>query len=220
MDILAFSPHPDDVELGAAGFLFEMRKKGYTTGVIDVTEGEMGSAATAATRIEESKKAAEMLDLEVRENLNLGDGKLTDFYKTREIVAGVIREYKPRVVLAPYFEDRHPDHAACSRIVNHALLYARLQKLGEPHYVDHLYYYLLNTPFAPTFIVDITASFEKKMEVLQCYQSQFESGFPYLKEYIPHVTAKAAYYGSLINTAYGEPFLVEGFLKVCDPVTI
>jgi bacillithiol biosynthesis deacetylase BshB1 len=220
MDILAFSPHPDDAELGAGGFLFEMRKKGYTTGIIDLTQGEMSSTATVETRLSESKKAAKILDLDLRENLNLEDGKLADSYETREKVAEVLREYKPRVVLAPYFRDRHPDHAACSSIVKYALLYARLKKLGEPHYVDHLYYYLLNTPFDPTFIVDITSSFDKKIEALTCYHSQFEPDFPYLKDYIPHVAARASYYGSLITVKFGEPFLVEGFLKVRDPVTI
>ncbi len=220
MDILAFSPHPDDAELGAAGFLLEMKKKRYTTGIVDLTEGEMSSTASAETRISESKKAAQLLDLEVRENLKLGDSKLTDFHKTRLKVADVIREYKPRVVLAPYYEDRHPDHVACSFIVKHALVYARLKKLGEPHYVDHLYYYLLNTSFDPTFIVDITASFERKMDVLSCYSSQFVSELPYLKDYMPNVKTKALYYGSLIRVEYGEPFLVEGFLKVSDPITV
>ncbi len=220
MDILVFSPHPDDAELGAAGFLLEMRKKGYTTGIVDLTEGEMSSTTAAETRVTESKKAAQLLDLEVRENLKLGDGKLTDFYQTRVKVAELIREYTPTVVLAPYFEDRHPDHVACSRIVKHALVYARLKKLGEPHYVDHLYYYLLNTPFDPTFIVDISSSFEQKMDVLACYQSQFITDLPFLRDYVPQVKTKASYYGSLIQTAYGEPFLVEGFLKVSDPVHI
>jgi LmbE family N-acetylglucosaminyl deacetylase len=123
-------------------------------------------------------------------------------------------------VLAPFGEDRHPDHSACSAIVKHALVYARLKKLGAPHYVTHLLYYLLNQPFTPTFIVDITPSFEKKIEVLSCYQSQFSSNLPYLKNYLPQMRAKAAYYGSLIKVKYGEPFLVEGFLKVSDPLNI
>lgn len=218
MDILVFSPHPDDAELGAAGFLLEMKKKGYTTGIIDLTAGEMSSTATGETRISESEKAAELLDLDVRENLKLQDCALTDSYETRLEVADVIQKYTPRVVLAPYWKDRHPDHVACSFIVKHALVYARLKKRGEPHYVNSLYYYLLNTPFDPTFIVDITGSFDKKIEVLSCYYSQFESDFPYLRDYIPHVTAKALYYGSLINVRYGEPFLVEGFLRLSDPV--
>ncbi len=218
MDILVFSPHPDDAELGAAGFLLEMKKKRYTTGIVDLTAGEMSSTATGETRISESRKAAELLDLDVRENLRFQDCALTDSYETRLKVADVIQKYTPRVVLAPYSKDRHPDHAACSFIVKHALLYARLKKRGEPHYVDSLYYYLLNTPFDPTFIVDITGSFDKKIEVLSCYCSQFESDFPYLRDYIPHVTAKALYYGSLIKVRYGEPFLVEGFLRLSDLV--
>lgn len=220
MDILVFSPHPDDAELGTGGFLLKMRKKGYNTGIIDLTRGEMSSTASAETRVSESRKAAELLDLEVRENMDLGDGKLTDFYKTRKKVADIIREYTPSVVLAPYHTDRHPDHAACSSIVKHAVVYARLKKLGEPHYVKSVYYYLLNTPFDPTFIVDISDSFAEKMDVLSCYTSQFESDHPYLKKYLPHIKAKAAFYGSLINVKYGEPFSVEGFLKVCDPVNI
>lgn len=220
MDILAFSPHPDDAELGAAGFLLEMRKKGYTTGIVDLTEGEMSSTASAETRIAESKKAARLLDLDVRENLKLGDCKVIDSYMTRIAVAAVIREYRPQIVLVPYYKDRHPDHVACSHTVTNALVYARLKKMGTPHYVKTLYYYLLNTPFDPTFIVDITESFDKKIEVLSCYQSQFNTDFPHLKDYVPHVTAKASYYGSLINVLYGEPFLVEGFLKVSDPLTL
>ena len=220
IDILAFSPHPDDAELGAAGFLLEMKKKGYTTGIIDLTKGEMSSTASAETRISESKKAAQILDLEVRENLNMGDSKLTDMHKPRLEVAHVIREYKPRVVLAPYWNDRHPDHGACSLMVKYAVLYARLKKLGEPHIVDHLYYYMLNSLFNPTFIIDISQSFQKKIDVLTCYSSQFETDAPYLAEYVPHATAKALYYGSLIHCKYGEPFLAEGFLRVSDPLTL
>jgi bacillithiol biosynthesis deacetylase BshB1 len=218
MDILVFSPHPDDAELGAAGFLLEMRRKGYSTGIVDLTEGEMSSTASAATRITESKKAAQILDLDVRENLKLGDCKVTDSYTARMAVADIIREYKPKIVLTCYYKDRHPDHVACSRIVTNALVYARLRKMGNPHYVTAVYYYLLNTPFDPTYIMDITESFDKKIEALSCYQSQFNTDFPHLKDYIPHVTAKASYYGSLINVLYGEPFLIEGFLKVSDPL--
>jgi len=220
MDILAFSPHPDDAELGTGGFLLEMRARGYSTGIIDLTEGELSSTASREIRLEESKQASRLLDLEVRENLKLGDGKLTDHYQARLKLAEVIREYAPTLVLAPYHEDRHPDHSACSVLVKHALVYARLEKLGTPHYVTHLFYYLLNQPFSPSFIVDITPSFEKKMEVLSCYQSQFSSNLPFLRDYLPQVRIKAAYYGSLINTGYGEPFLAEGFLKVSDPLNI
>lgn len=220
MDILAFSPHPDDAELGTGGFLLEMRARGYSTGIIDLTEGELSSTASRETRLEESKQASRLLDLEVRENLKLGDGKLTDHYQTRMKLAEVICEYGPTIVLAPYHEDRHPDHSACSALVKHALFYARLEKLGTPHYVRNLFYYMLNRPFDPTFIFDITSSFERKMEVLSCYQSQFSSNLPFLRDYLPQVRAKGSYYGSLIQTGYGEPFLVEGFLKVSDPLNI
>ncbi len=220
MDVLVVSPHPDDAELGAGGFLLEMRKKGYTTSVVDLTQGEMGSASSPEVRLSESEKAAKILGLEVRKNLNLGDCRLQDSYETRIKVADIVRELKPKVVLAPYFEDRHPDHVACSYIMKNAVVYARMRKLGEPHYVQNLFYYLLNTPFEPTFIIDITSSFEEKIRALQCYTSQFQSEVPYLRDYIPHVKAKASYYGSLINTEYGEPFRVEGFLKVDDPITL
>ncbi|MBU7015175.1 MAG: bacillithiol biosynthesis deacetylase BshB1 [Theionarchaea archaeon] len=218
MDVLAFSPHPDDAELGTGGFLLEMRKKGYTTGIVDLTAGELSSAATAEIRAAESEEASRLLDLEVRETMNFRDGSLTDSFDSRLQVAEIIRRYKPRVVLAPYHEDRHPDHVACSLTVKSAVLYARLKKLGEPHYLTHLYYYMLNTPFAPTFIMDISHSFEKKMEVLSCYRSQFGAEIPLLKDYIPHARTKASYYGSLVSVAYGEPFGIEGFLKVSDPV--
>jgi bacillithiol biosynthesis deacetylase BshB1 len=220
VDILAFSPHPDDAELGCAGFLLEMKKKGYTTGIIDLTQGEMGSTASVETRLRESQKAATYLDLDIRKNLNLGDCHLTDSYETRTTVAATLKALTPSLVLAPFYKDRHPDHHACSLIVKHALVYARLKKLGNPHYVTYLFYYLLNTPFTPTFIMDITASFNKKIEVLSLYSSQFSSNYPLLKDYIPHTTAKALYYGSLINVQYGEPFQVEGFLKVSDPLNL
>ena len=220
IDILAFSPHPDDAELGAGGFLLEMRNKGYTTGIIDLTKGEMGSTASSEVRLDESKKAAELLDLTIRYNANLGDCRVTDSYENRLAVANILRKYKPKIVLAPYFEDRHPDHVYSSLLVKHALVYARLKKLGEPHYVTSLFYYMLNTPFEPTFIVDITASFDRKIEVLSCYTTQFSTDFPYLKDYIPHIAAKAVYYGSLIQAKYGEPFRVEGFLRISDPITL
>ncbi|MBU7019194.1 MAG: bacillithiol biosynthesis deacetylase BshB1 [Theionarchaea archaeon] len=220
VDVLAFSPHPDDAELGCGGFLLEMKKKGYRTGIIDLTQGEMGSTASAETRLRESQKAATHLELDVRSNLNLGDCHLTDSYETRIKVAATLKKLTPSLVLAPFHKDRHPDHHACSLIVKHALVYARLKKLGNPHYITYLFYYLLNTPFTPTFIMDITASFNKKIEVLSLYTSQFSSEYPLLKEYIPHTTAKALYYGSLVNVQYGEPFQVEGFLKVNDPLNL
>lgn len=219
IDVLAFSPHPDDAELGAAGFLLDMKEK-YTTGIVDLTRGELSSTATPDVRLREAEKASLLLGLSVRRNVNLGDCHLFDTYETRVKVADLIREFKPRIILAPYGKDRHPDHAACSHIVKNALVLARLKKLGEPHYVSHLYYYLLNTPFHPSFIVDISRVFPQKMEVLSCYSSQFSADYPYLRDYLPHVEAKARYYGALIDADYGEPFLAEGFLKVRDPLTL
>ena len=229
LDLLAFAPHPDDVELGAGGLIAKMCSAGYKVGIIDMTRGEMASRGTEAERIEETEEASRIMGIDVRDNLDLGDGHLQDIYEQRIVIARKIREYRPKIVLAPYWEDRHPDHKAASALVKSGSFLAHLKKLDlgfEPHQVDKVIYYMLHSPFEPTFIVDISDFFEHKMRAIQAYSSQFtpsakrdENTYISQPEFLPGWELRAKYYGFLIGGDYGEPyFLLNGVVRIDDPI--
>ena len=145
LDILAFGAHPDDVELGASGTLVRAARGGARTGVITLTRGEMGSRGTVETRAAESAAAAAVMGLSHHEMLSLPDGRLSPDDESRQLVVREIREHRPRIVLLPYWEDRHPDHPATSRIVQEAAFLSGLKKLDtgqEPHRPAELVYYM------------------------------------------------------------------------------
>ncbi|MFQ5647599.1 MAG: bacillithiol biosynthesis deacetylase BshB1, partial [bacterium] len=159
IDILAIGAHPDDVELGAAGFLMKMKDLGYKTAVLDLTRGEMGSRGSADIRAREADAAAELMGLEERRSLDLRDSHLEITLENRHKLAKVIRELKPTFLIAPYFVDKHPDHGIAGRLVKLASFDARLKKLDlevEPHPVRKIFYFPCHQYFDPDFVVDIT----------------------------------------------------------------
>ncbi|NHJ39562.1 MAG: bacillithiol biosynthesis deacetylase BshB1 [Asgard group archaeon] len=212
LDVLVFGPHPDDAELGAGGAIIKAVNKGLKVGIIDLTGGEMGSHGTKEMRLKEADKASKILGVEFRENLGLPDGHLTFKLdkETNFLLANKIREYKPKIVLAPYWNDRHPDHIAASRIITNAIHYAKLAnvKLEHPIYeVNKIIYYEINGQFNPTFIMDISSEFNTKKRAIMTHESQFKE---FKKEYLPFpVEERCLYYGSLINVTYGEAFLIK-----------
>jgi len=177
VDILAFGVHPDDVEIGVGGILIKHGLEGYTTIVCDLTEAELSSNGTVAKRREEAALAAEILKVKERINLGLPDRGLTLSSEQIDMITEVIRKYRPSVVMAPYWDDRHPDHVTCGQMVKEAVFNAKLihNKLGkhEAHHVKHLYFYFINGWQKPDVVVDISDVYEEKIKALQAYQSQF-----------------------------------------------
>ena len=222
LDMLAVSPHPDDVELCCGGLIAKMIKKGYKVGIVDLTRGEMGTEGTAEIRLQEAKEAAEALGAEVRENLNLGDCRLVGSFDEGRRLAEVIRKYKPSILMAPYGDDNHPDHAAGRELCKKAALFSRLRRIEtehEVHRVRSIIYYMLHKEFEPTFIVDVTDSYEKKTEAIRAYQSQVRL----ISDYgglLRAIRIRDQLYGSRIGVEYGEPFLSDTPLKIDDPVAI
>ena len=225
VDILALAAHPDDVEQTCGGTLIRMAEKGYRTGIVDLTAGEMGTRGTPEQRIEESKQAAlEMLVAE-RHNLRLPDAKFENNFATKEKIAAKIRELRPRVVILPYWEARHPDHSRASQGAAEACFLAGLRKLdapGEPHRPEKILYSSSSADVRPSFVVDISAQLERRMRALFCYRSQYGAQaegaalFPEQEEAAERLRAAARHYGMLIHARYGEPFVVKEMLRVED----
>ena len=175
LDILAFSAHPDDVELFAGGTLAKMAALGHSTGVVDMTRGEFGTRGTPAQRKREGLKAAKILGLKVRENLGLTDGNVLVTAAARMKVVRMLRKYRPIVVLTHYWDDRHPDHVNTSRLVAEAAHHSGLGKLktGQArHRPQVILYFKLPANFIPTFVVDVSDYVEQRNAAIAAYGSQ------------------------------------------------
>lgn len=228
VDILAFGAHPDDVELAASGTLIRAARAGAKTGVISLTRGEMGTRGTLAMRAAEFDAASAVMGVSHHEMLSLPDGRLCADEPSREAVIREIREHRPRVILLPYWEDRHPDHPAASRIIEEAAFLAGLKKRDtgqEPHRPSQLVYYMCTWEFDPSFIVDVSAVIEDKRRTLQAYGSQVYNASAAGNEPTTYIAseqfhellfARMAHYGHLIGKKYGEPFKIRGHLEVAD----
>ncbi|NHJ87045.1 MAG: bacillithiol biosynthesis deacetylase BshB1 [Asgard group archaeon] len=217
LDVLVFGPHPDDAELGAGGSIAKAIKQGLKVGIIDLTAGEMGTHGTPEKRFEESKVAAKVLGVKIRENIGLPDGHLT-FKIDKEtifLIANKIRQYQPKAILVPFWEDRHPDHIAASQIITKAQHYAKLKKveLDYPNFlVDTIIYYEVNGQFKPSYIMDISEEFTIKKNAIMSHKSQFKE---FTKDYLPFpVFERCQYYGTLIEVDFGEAFLIKKPLKL------
>jgi bacillithiol biosynthesis deacetylase BshB1 len=225
LDILAIAAHPDDIEQTCGGTLIRMAETGYRTGVLDLTAGDMGTRGTPDLRIEESNTAACRMQLAWRGNLRLPDARLENTISVRMTLAAEIRRLRPRVVILPYWEGRHPDHYRCSEIGYEACFLAGLKKLDdstEPHRPHKILYASVYANVTPSFVVDISAQFERRMSALFAYDSQYgEAGegsdlFPKQTEIRERLGAVARFYGNLIGVRYGEPFVVKEAMRVDD----
>jgi bacillithiol biosynthesis deacetylase BshB1 len=229
LDVLAIAAHPDDVEQTCGGTLMLMAEKGYRTGVLDLTAGDMGTRGTPEQRITESAEAAKVMRLGWRGNLHFPDARLENTISARMTLAVKIRELRPRVVILPYWEARHPDHYRTGELGYEACFLAGLKKLDqytEPHRPRKVLYASLYANVTPTFVVDISAQFERRMAALLSYRSQYgatEDGaslFPQEREIRDRLQAVARFYGNLIAVRYGEPFVVKETMRVDDIVTL
>jgi bacillithiol biosynthesis deacetylase BshB1 len=229
LDVLAIAAHPDDVEQTCGGTLIRSAEQGYRTGVLDLTAGDMGSRGTPDLRIQESKAAAQDLLLVWRENLRWPDARLENTTPARMTLAGVIRRLRPRTVILPYWTGRHPDHYRASEIGYEACFLAGLKKLEEdtpPHRPFKILYSSLYAAVTPSFVVDISRQFERRMASLFKYVSQYGDSadasplFPSQREVEERIAAIARFYGNLIGAKYGEPFIVKECIQTDDVVNM
>jgi N-acetylglucosamine malate deacetylase 1 len=250
LDILALAAHRDDVEQTCGGTLLKMAERGYRTGILDLTQGEMGTRGTAEDREREATEAARILKVEWREALDIPDGRVENTWENRLKVVRVLRQLRPRVLILPYWEGRHPDHYTASVLGYEAAFLSGLQKLAvshqpsdsshqpsavsrhedqgnlPPHRPFKIIYATLYRDVRPTFVVDISEQFEARLASLMAYRSQFadqKAGsdiFPAQAEIRARVESMARFYGMLGGVAYAEPFVQKEVGLVDDVMTI
>ena len=219
VDLLVFGPHPDDLEIGLGGTIARHVAQGSTVGLCDMTAGEMGSNGTIEQRIAEAEAARVVLGAAWRENLRLPDrqiGKSPDHVMT---VASFIRRHRPRVIAAPYWSDRHPDHVAASALITEAVFNAGLRKYGaegEAHKAEWICYYFINDSDKPSFVVDVSAQYEKKRQALDCHVTQFRpagSGTAATRLNTPVfrqlIESRDAQFGALAGVTWAEGLVVR-----------
>lgn len=224
VDVLLFGAHPDDVEWGAGGIALLLKDKNVSFGVIDLTAGELGSRGTPEQRAFEGQRAAEYAGAVFRDNLSMPDGGLVDSPESRRQVAAVIRKHRPRLVLGPYWEDRHPDHAAAGLMVRNSSLFCALKNSGDPnppHKPAAFLFYLLHNFDRPSFVIDISDVYERKLELLRLHESQFsktaeEFGvMPLgLGDYLFGLESRDRFFGSLVGVRHGEALVTDKPLKL------
>jgi bacillithiol biosynthesis deacetylase BshB1 len=225
VDILAIAAHPDDVEQTCGGTLIRMAEAGYRTGVLDLTAGDMGSRGTPELRLKESAVAGDLMMLSWRGNRRFPDARLENNISARMTLAVDMRRLRPHVVIVPYWEARHPDHYRAGELAYEACFLAGLRKLDqytEPHRPFKVVYSSLYANVTPSFVVDISAQFERRMSALLAYESQYgetpdaSALFPQAAEIRERHAAIARFYGNLIGVKYGEPFVVKETMRVDD----
>ena len=216
LDVLAVFSHPDDAELSVAGTLLKLKSLGYRTGVCDVTRGEMGTRGTASQRDEEARHAAEILGATFRRTLAFGDGGLRTGRAEELLLIEEIRRARPRLVFAPFPEDRHPDHARAGRLAGDAAFYAGLRKLETAHPAhrpQQVLYFSTMYDHRPDFVVDISATHETKMRAIRAFASQFHDPSSNAPEtllssqnFLEGIEGRSRSVGASIGVAFGEGF--------------
>ena len=230
LDILAFGAHPDDVEITAGGTLLKMKKVGQKTGIADLTRGEMGTYGDVETRADESKAAADILQLDARVNLGFPDGGLRNTGELRCSIIKTIRKFRPEIVLAPYIETRHPDHGNAGQAVKEAAFLAGLEKFDtgqEKFRPAAVLFYMEHNVQAPDFAVDISEEWEQKMKSIQAHRSQVFDGdadeskktFVKSRQFTDLIHSRFRYYGIMTGVEYAEVFYFQGIPKIDNLVT-
>lgn len=232
LNILAFAAHPDDTELSCAGTLASQVAQGHKVGVVDFTRGEMGTRGTVEIREQEAQASAQILKLSVRENLGFEDAFFVNDKKHQLEVARVIRKYQPDIILANAVSDRHPDHGRAANLVVESSFIAGLRRIElfdeqgnalQPWRPRAVYHYIQSNYIQPDLVVDISQYWEKKMQAIKAFQSQFynpDSSEPETfissPEFMKLIEARAKEYGHSIGTEYGEGFTVNRNIGVKD----
>ena len=232
LDILAIAVHPDDVELGCAGLLMAEKMKGKKTGVLDLTQGELGTRGTAELRLKEAARAAEVMDLNVRENAGMADGFFCNDEPHQRLLIRFIRKYKPEIVIANALDDRHPDHGRAGHLISDACFLSGLRKIKttdendrpqehwRPKYIFHM---IQDRYYNPTFVYDISSVFDRKVESIKAYSSQFHSSgyemdepqtYISTPEFLNAIIGRHAMFGKMIGVPHAEGFISEKMIGV------
>jgi bacillithiol biosynthesis deacetylase BshB1 len=230
LDILAFGVHPDDIELGCAGTILAAIAEGKKVGIVDLTQGELGTRGTVDTRKTEAANAAKLMGISVRENLKMADGFFSNDEAHQRKVIAVIRKYKPNIILCNAPEDRHPDHGRSSKLVADAAFLSGLRKIEttdddgniqEKHRPSYVFHYIQDRFIQPDFAIDISAFHDKKLEAIKCYTTQFHSTDStepqtYISSpmFLETVKARAMMLGKRIGVTYAEGFISEKLLGI------
>ena len=234
MDSLAFAAHPDDVELSCSGTIMKAISQGKQVGVIDLTQGELGSRGTIETRYAEAGEASTIMGLSIRENLKMADGFFAINEENKRLIIQMIRKYRPQIVLANAIEDRHPDHGRAAKLVSEACFLAGLRKIEtvldgqiqEAYRPKAVYHYIQDHYIKPDFVVDVTEFVDRKIEAIKAYKTQFydpNSNEPETPisgaEFFDFIKGRMLQFGRPIGVRYGEGFTVEreiGVEDLCD----
>ena len=224
LDVLVFAAHPDDAELSMGGTIAKLTKSKIKVGIVDLTKGELGTRGNEKTRQKEASLADKILNVSARVNLGIPDG---DIQRTKENLITVIKEirkFKPKIIFAPFFNDRHPDHHDTSVLVKEAMFSTGLPKIKtydnrveqKAYRPQKLFYYMQTFTFEPSFIVDISDSFEQKMKAVKAFKTQFfnptskePETFISRPEFLDYLISRSQFYGFQIGKHYGEPFFCE-----------
>jgi N-acetylglucosamine malate deacetylase 1 len=231
MDILAFAAHPDDVELSCSGTIMKAISQGKQVGVIDLTQGELGSRGTIETRYAEAGEASTIMGLSIRENLKMADGFFAINAENKRLIIQMIRKYRPQIVLANAIEDRHPDHGRAAKLVSEACFLAGLRKIEteldgqiqEAYRPKAVYHYIQDHYIKPDFVVDVTEFVDRKIEAIKAYKTQFydpNSNEPETPisgaEFFDFIKGRMLQFGRPIGVQYAEGFTVEREIGVED----
>ncbi len=224
LDVLVFAAHPDDAELSMGGTIAKLTDNGLKVGVVDLSKGELGTRGSAEIRRQEAESAGQILKLAHRENLGLKDGSLKFNEEYLKKIISKIRKHQPKIIFAPYFNDRHPDHIGTSQLVKEAIFFSGLPKIAtedndriqSPFRPQKFFYYMQTYEFKPTFIIDISGYFETKMKAIFAYDTQFHNPdslepetFISSPNFLKFVEARAKYFGFKIGKDFGEAFFCE-----------
>lgn len=225
LDALFFGAHPDDVELTCGGTVLKLVNEGKKVGIIDLTKGELSTRGNLSSRKKETEAASKLLGIKFRENAGLKDGNISIDSNSINVIINLIRKYQPEIIFAPYPDDRHPDHINSGNLINEAFFFSGLKKIKSKfdnhHRAKKLYFYPQHYDTPVSFIIDISKFYNKKLEILKCYGTQFFSGkndkgeetYISTEKFMKYTEAKARFYGFKIGAEFGEPFYTKGYLK-------
>lgn len=233
LHVLAFGAHPDDVELMCGGTIIKLAQKGYRVGVISLTAGEMGTRGSADLRAKEFDDSAQIMQLTMHKTLDIPDGDVHVNMESKLKVIHEVRAYRPNLILAPYWHTRHPDHANCSHLVRESVFLSGLKKVLpelEPFRPSKLMYYMEHYEFKPSFIVDVTDTFDLRIKAIQAYKSQVFTGqikefatddtLISSRQYYHSIYYRAQFWGGKIGVTYGEPFFMREYINIPDPYAL
>ena len=235
LDVLAIGAHPDDVELSCGGTILTLSERGKKVGILDLTQGELGTRGSRDLRAREAARAGEILGVVVRENAGIPDGNIENTLENRLRVIRCIRRHRPEILLIPHSVDRHPDHSNAHVLARESWFFAGLARIPtdingkpqEPHRPRAYYHFMQWHEFAPSFVVDVSAVYERRMQAVRAFRSQFHD--PESKEpetvlttpdFMEMVRTRLEYYGDRIGKKYGEPFFSPAPIGVTDILTV